>query len=114
MLKSQLQKGLTITPQMFMHQTMAGAEPTLIGFSGMTELDYVATHIAAALFQKYDPEQVDVISLSVDAAEKLLQKSENVKQMRMQQAQQLMQQQQQQEEQEKANAGGQIIGPDDL
>lgn len=106
-MKMQLTKGPTITPQMFPISTVAGAEPTLVGFSGMSELDYVATHLCAALIQRYDPTQTDVVSLSVDTAEKLLLKSESIRQVRA--TQQLQQQQQQQQQID--NDSGQIIDP---
>jgi hypothetical protein len=98
-MKMQLSKGPTLTPAMFpVSSNVAGSEPTLIGFSGMTELDYVATHLAAALIQKYNPEEVDIISLAVVTAEKLLQKSENTRQQREAQAMAQYQQQQQQQQ----------------
>jgi hypothetical protein len=115
-MRLQLSKGPTITPAMFPVQSVAGAEPTLIGFSGLSELDYVATHLCTALIQRYDPETIDVVTLAINTAQALLQKSDNVRQLRELQAQQAQQEQAQQEQvrlaQEQAQREQKIIVPE--
>ena len=95
-MRMQLSKGPTITPAMFPINTgVAGSEPTLIGFSGMTELDYVATHLCAALIQKYDPTETDVVTLAVNTANALLMKSENMRQLQEAKAKEILEAKQQ-------------------
>lgn len=51
-MRFQLTKGPTISPALIGSPNPVTGAVDVIGFSGMTELDYVATHLAAALLAR--------------------------------------------------------------
>lgn len=65
-MKMQLTKGPTIAPAIFPVPDQFG-QAVLIGFSGMSEIDYMATHLAAAMLGSSEYEHLNEDEL-IDAA----------------------------------------------
>jgi hypothetical protein len=81
-LKTNLVKGPTVTPAVFPVPDQFG-QPVLIGFSGMSELDYVATHLLAAMITRvgYSDEN-ELVDSALMMALRLLAKSNMIAQSR--------------------------------
>lgn len=81
-MKMQLTKGPTITPAIFPVPDQFG-QLAVIGFSGMSELDYVAAHLLCA-FASRDLEVSDeaLIDHSIMMAMRLLAKTNEINQRR--------------------------------
>lgn len=81
-LKMQLTKGPTTVPAIFPFPDQFG-QPVLIGFSGMSELDYMATHLAAAMLGSEEYETLsedDIIDSALRMALRLQAKANVINQ----------------------------------
>lgn len=77
-MRFQLTKGPTIGPALMPVQSPVTGAVDIIGFSGMTELDYVATHLAAALLSRPEAEDKGFtmcVVTALDLAQDLLSRS---------------------------------------
>lgn len=78
-MKMHLSKGQTITPALIPIPNPIAQTVDVVGFSGLSELDYVATHILCAMLVDNDDfEDIGLISKAVNLAQQLLNETNKI------------------------------------